>query len=69
MEDNNRKLELEICRIRTENDVIRCGLVTQQSSPGSVNEDGVPLISRSGKGILLKDCLTVYGGWYCSDAG
>lgn len=65
LEDDNQQLELELCRLRTENDVIRCNLATtQQSSPASFVGYDVQSRSDPRKGIPLKDCLTVHGGWY-----
>jgi hypothetical protein len=65
LEINNQQLELELCKVKTENDVIRSSLVaTQHSSPASIGGYDFQATSEPRKAILLRDCLTMYGGWY-----
>lgn len=61
LREENSGMELQICRIKTENDVLRSSLA---NSPESERGNLDPKTSKPGTRILLKHALTVYGGWY-----
>ncbi|KAK5173137.1 bZIP transcription factor [Saxophila tyrrhenica] len=65
LQEDNRKLKLEVCRIRTENDVFRNKMSSGQQIDGlSGKPDSAAKQGQPRKGIMLKDVLTVYGGLY-----
>ncbi len=69
LESDNQQLESAVYRLKTENEVIRSVLSSsQQSSPVSVAGSTGRCDLEGRKAILLKDCLTVYGGWYDDEA-
>lgn len=65
LQEEHRNLHLEVCRIETENDVLRSSLATSRTY-GLVSRATVcgTESGRPRKGILLKDALTRYGGIY-----